>query len=72
MFIGGHFVADQDGSSNSVRSLSAGEFELETGCDRLGTFEPKVVLKRQLIITEELEGNNRSLKKSGVKISADL
>jgi len=72
MFIGGHFVADQDGSLNSVRSLSAGEFELETGRDRLGTFEPKVVLKRQLIITEELEGNNRSLKKSGVKISADL
>lgn len=44
-------------SKKTVRSLSSGEFELETGRDRLGTFDPKVVPKRQLIITEELEGN---------------
>ncbi|PST84559.1 IS256 family transposase, partial [Pedobacter yulinensis] len=38
-------------SKKTVRSLSSGEFELETGRDRLGTFDPKVVPKRQLIIT---------------------
>ena len=45
----------KDGKSKkTVRSLSAGEFELETGCDRLSTFEHKIVPKRHLIITEEL------------------
>src|SRR5690606_8759816 len=50
-------LADQTNRKNgkskkTVRSLSAGEFELETSRDRLGTFEPKVVPKRQLIIPE--------------------
>jgi len=40
-----------------VRSLQSGEFELEDSRDRNGTFEPKIVAKRQLIITEELEDN---------------
>jgi putative transposase len=40
--------------SKRVKSLS-GEFELESGRDRLGSFEPVVLPKRQLIITEELE-----------------
>lgn len=53
-------------SKKTVRSLSAGEFELETGRDRLGTFEPKAVPKRQLIITEELEGNILSMYALGV------
>nr|WP_160069128.1 transposase [Sphingobacterium bovisgrunnientis] len=30
---------------------------MESGRDRNGTFEPKIVAKRQLIITEELEDN---------------
>lgn len=42
-------------TSKTVRSLSSGEFELETSRDRSGTFEPKIIPKRQLIITEELE-----------------
>jgi transposase-like protein len=42
------------------------EFELETGRDRLSTFEPKVVPKRQLIITEELEGNILSMYSMGI------
>jgi putative transposase len=37
-----------------VRSLS-GEFELESYRDRAGSFEPIVLPKRQVIITEELE-----------------
>lgn len=48
-------------TKKTVRSLSAGSFELETGRDRLGTFEPKIVPKRQLIITDELEGNILSM-----------
>ena len=48
-------------SKKTVRSLSSGEFELETRSDRLGTFDPKVVPKRQLIIKEELEGNILSM-----------
>nr|WP_188626566.1 transposase [Pedobacter quisquiliarum] len=41
-------------SKKTVRSSGSGEFELETGRDRLSTFELKVVPKRQLIITEKL------------------
>lgn len=37
-----------------VKSLS-GEFELASGRDRSGSFEPVILPKRQLIITEELE-----------------
>ena len=44
-------------SKKTVRSLQSGSFELESGRDRNGTFEPKIVAKRQLIITEELEDN---------------
>ncbi|NAW49941.1 hypothetical protein GNY06_00525 [Elizabethkingia argentiflava] len=44
-----------------MRSLSDGSFELETGRDRLGTFEPKNVPKRQLIITDDLEGTILSI-----------
>lgn len=41
-------------SSKQVKSLS-GEFELRTPRDREGSFEPKAVGKRQVIITEGLE-----------------
>lgn len=41
-------------TSKQVKSLS-GEFELESGRDRSGTFEPMILPKRQVIITEELE-----------------
>lgn len=41
-------------TSKKVKSIS-GEFELETGRDRIGSFEPLVLPKRQVIITEELE-----------------
>ena len=40
--------------SKRVKSLS-GEFDLESSRDRSGSFEPLVVPKRQVIITEELE-----------------
>lgn len=53
-------------SRKTVRSLSSGSFELETGRDREGSFEPKIVPKRQLIITEELEGNVLSMYARGM------
>lgn len=42
-------------ASKKVKSISSGEFELESGRDRSGSFEPLVLPKRQVIITEELE-----------------
>ncbi|MBE9599474.1 transposase [Pedobacter sp. MC2016-24] len=68
-------LADQPNRKNgkskkTVRSLSSGEFELETGRDQRGTFEPKVVPKRQLIITEELEGNILSMYAVGMSTRA--
>jgi len=53
-------------SKKTVRSMGGGSFELETGRDREGTFEPKIVPKRQLIITEELEGNVLSMYARGM------
>lgn len=44
-------------TKKTVRSLQSGHFELESSRDRNGTFEPKIVAKRQLIITDELEDN---------------
>lgn len=41
-------------TTKRVKSLS-GEFDLESNRDRSGTFEPLVLPKRQVIITEELE-----------------
>lgn len=38
-----------------VRSLGGGAFELETPRDRLGTFEPKIVAKRQVFLGDALE-----------------
>ncbi len=46
--------------------MSGGSFEMETGRDREGSFDPKVVPKRQLIITEELEGNVLSMYARGM------
>lgn len=49
------FVNRKNGKTHKkVKSLS-GEFELESGRDRSGSFEPLILPKRQLIITEELE-----------------
>jgi len=41
-------------TSKKVKSLSGG-FELESTRERLGSYEPMVLPKRQLIITAELE-----------------
>lgn len=41
-------------TSKRVKSIS-GEFDLESSRDRSGTFEPMILPKRQLIVTDELE-----------------
>jgi putative transposase len=57
----------KNGKTNkTVRSLSSGEFELESSRDRLGTFEPKIIPKRQLIVTQELEGHVLSMYARGM------
>ncbi|NAW50030.1 IS256 family transposase, partial [Elizabethkingia argentiflava] len=50
--------------------LSAGSFDLETGRDRLVTFEPNIVPKRQLIITDELVVTILSMYSMGVSTRA--
>jgi putative transposase len=38
-----------------VQSVSVGSLELESSRDRAGTFEPKIVAKRQVVLSEDLE-----------------
>jgi len=57
-------------TKKTVRGLNTGTFELESGRDRSGTFEPKVVPKRQLIITEQLEGHVLSMYAKGMSTRA--
>jgi putative transposase len=52
-------------SVKRVKSLS-GEFDLETSRDRSATFEPMILPKRQVIITEELEEKVISLYGHGI------
>ena len=44
-----------NGKSRKKVKSSSGEFELETPRDRQSTFEPQVVTKRQVVLTEDLE-----------------
>ncbi len=53
-------------SRKTVRSMSGGSLELETGRDRESIFEPKITPRRQLIITEEPEGNVLSMYARGM------
>lgn len=45
----------KNGKSKKTVKSSKGEFTLETPRDRSGTFEPMVVEKRQILISEEVE-----------------
>lgn len=45
----------KNGKSKKTVKSSKGEFTLETPRDRLGTFEPEIVGKRQTLISEEIE-----------------
>lgn len=53
-------------TTKKVKGLTAGEFELESTRDRLGTFNSNIVPKRQLIITEDLEAKILSMYAMGM------
>lgn len=46
----------RNGKGTKVVKTSSGEFELETPRDRLGSFEPEIVKKREVFLGEDLEG----------------
>ena len=56
----------RNGKSNKKVRSSTGEFSLETPRDRASEFEPQIVEKRQVIITEALEEKVISLYSKGV------
>jgi transposase-like protein len=45
----------RNGKTSKVVKSAAGEFALSTPRDRSGSFEPQIVPKRQVVISEELE-----------------
>jgi putative transposase len=56
----------RNGNGSKKVKSTAGEFDLETPRDRNGTFEPQIVAKRQVIISEELEAKVLRLYSKGV------
>lgn len=56
----------RNGNSEKRVKSTAGEFNLETPRDRSSTFEPQLVAKRQVIISEELEAKVLRLYSKGV------
>jgi len=55
-------------SSKRVKS-NVGEFELQTPRDRSVSFEPSIVSKRQVVLTEQLEGQIISMYSRGMSYS---
>jgi transposase-like protein len=45
----------RNGLSKKMIKTSAGSFELESPRDRNGSFEPKLIKKRQTILNDELD-----------------
>lgn len=56
----------KNGKSTKLVKSATGEFELQTPRDRQGTFEPQMVTKRQVIITDELEAKVMRLYSKGM------
>lgn len=56
----------RNGNTGKRVKSTAGEFNLETPRDRSSTFEPQLVAKRQVIISEELEAKVLRLYSKGV------
>eukprot|EP01035_Chromulina_nebulosa_P031670 gene31670-42230_t len=72
-----HLVSERSlGNSNRRNGIStkrvkssAGEFELQTPRDRLVSFEPSIVAKRQVVLTDQLEGQIISMYGRGMSYS---
>lgn len=62
-------VNRRNGVSVKRVKSSAGEFELQTPRDRLVNFEPSIVPKRQVVLTEQLEGQIISMYSRGMSYS---
>jgi transposase-like protein len=56
----------RNGKTNKVVKSAAGKFPLSTPRGRVGSFESQIVLKRQVIIAEELEEKVISLYEMGM------
>jgi transposase-like protein len=54
-------------TKKTARSLQSGHLEIESSRDRQSTFEPKILPKRQLIITEELEDKAIAMHARGMR-----
>jgi putative transposase len=59
----------RNGKTTKRVRAAAGEFDLETPRDRVGSFEPQAVAKRQVILTEQLEGQIISMYGRGMSYS---
>jgi len=53
-------------TKKTVRSPNSGHLEIESSRDREGTFSPKIIPKRQLIVTSELEDKVLALYAKGM------
>ena len=58
----------KNGKSRKTVKSTHGSFELETPRDRSGTFEPKLVGKRQTLISEEIEDKVLRLYSKGLSV----
>ena len=59
----------RNGKSKKTVKSASGEFELETPCDRAGTFEPKLVKKHQHTVSDEIETKILSMYGLGMSYS---
>jgi transposase-like protein len=58
----------RNGKSTKTVKSTSGEFELDTPRDRSGSFEPQLVGKRQIIISEEIEDKVLRLYSRGMSV----
>jgi transposase-like protein len=59
----------RNGTSSKRVKSNVGEFELQTPRDRSVSFEPSIVSKRQVVLTEQLEGQIISMYSRGMSYS---
>lgn len=64
-----HTANRRNGVSTKRVKSSAGEFDLQTPRDRLVNFEPSIVAKRQVVLTEQLESQIISMYGRGMSYS---
>jgi transposase-like protein len=60
----------RNGKTSKVLKTGTESFELETPRDRLGTFEPQMVKKRQTVLNESLDNKILSLYALGMSYEA--